>query len=94
MKAHPHAHQRQSGGLQLIPKPVRISTELRRVTEDWLSERGIIADVMFSWGATEAKILTGLCDAIVEITETGSSLRANTRSGGRGRWSGRSPHRV
>ena len=62
--------------LQRVSPPVRISTELRRVTEDWLSNTGIIADVMFSWGATEAKAPV-FADAIVECTETGSSLRAN-----------------
>jgi ATP phosphoribosyltransferase len=64
------------GDLRNSEPPVQISTELRRVTEDWLSERGIIADVMFSWGATEAKA-PFFADAIVECTETGSSLRAN-----------------
>ncbi len=62
--------------LQQISPPVRISTELRSVTEDWLSNNGVIADVMFSWGATEAKAPV-FADAIVECTETGSSLRAN-----------------
>jgi len=62
--------------LQQMPYPVRISTELKRVAEDWLSEQGIIADVMFSWGATEAKA-PFFADAIIECTETGSSLRAN-----------------
>ena len=62
--------------LQQMPYPVRISTELKRVAEDWLSEKGIIADVMFSWGATEAKA-PFFADAIIECTETGSSLRAN-----------------
>ena len=61
---------------QQISPPVRIATELRRVTEDWLSNKGVIADVMFSWGATEAKAPV-FADAIVECTETGSSLRAN-----------------
>lgn len=62
--------------LQQMRPPVRISTELKRVAEDWLSEKGIIADVMFSWGATEAKA-PFFADAIIECTETGSSLRAN-----------------
>lgn len=60
---------------QVFPR-VRISTELKHVTEDWLSNKGIIADVMFSWGATEAKA-PFFADAIVECTETGSSLKAN-----------------
>jgi ATP phosphoribosyltransferase len=56
--------------------PLRVSTELKRITEDWLAERGIVAEVDFSWGATEAKAPV-FADAIVECTETGSSLRAN-----------------
>lgn len=62
--------------LRNVHPPIRISTELRNITEDWLSERGIIADVKFSWGATEAKVPV-FADAIVDCTETGSSLRAN-----------------
>lgn len=58
------------------PAPLRISTELKATTESWLAERGIIAEVDFSWGATEAKVPV-FADAIVECTETGSSLRAN-----------------
>jgi len=57
-------------------KRLRISTELQTITENWLAERGIIADVSFSWGATEAKVPV-FADAIVECTETGASLRAN-----------------
>ena len=53
-----------------------IATELVGVTKRWLAERGVSAKVEFSWGATEAK-LPELADAIVEVTETGSSLRAN-----------------
>jgi ATP phosphoribosyltransferase len=56
--------------------PVRISTELLKTTENWLAEKGIIADVSFSWGATEAKVPV-FADAIVECVETGSSLREN-----------------
>ncbi|MBU1487975.1 ATP phosphoribosyltransferase [bacterium] len=62
--------------LKTIDPPIRISTELKMVTESWLSERGIIADVSFSWGATEAKVPV-FADAIVECTETGVSLLAN-----------------
>jgi ATP phosphoribosyltransferase len=62
--------------LKSVKPPIRISTELCKVTENWLSERGIIADVRFSWGATEAKV-PHFADAIVDCTETGSSLRAN-----------------
>lgn len=54
-----------------------ISTELVGFTERYFAERNIPVEVEFSWGATEAKILTGLCDAIVEITETGSTIKAN-----------------
>lgn len=61
---------------QTDKRPLRIATELIKVTEDWLAERGIVAEVDFSWGATEAKV-PQFADAIVECTETGSSLRAN-----------------
>ncbi len=53
-----------------------IATELVRVTRDYFRRRGVSVDVEFSWGATEVKPPT-LADAIVEVTETGSSLRAN-----------------
>jgi len=53
-----------------------IATELVNVTKKWLREKGINARVEFSWGATETKC-PALVDAIVELTETGSSLRAN-----------------
>ena len=54
----------------------RISTELVSYVRRWLAERGVEAQVEFSWGATEAKV-PDLVDAIIDITETGSSLRAN-----------------
>ena len=54
----------------------RIATEVVGLTERWLAEHGVEAHVEFSWGATEAKC-PDLVDAIVEVTETGSSLRAN-----------------
>ena len=54
----------------------QIATELVEVVRRFLDERGVSADVEFSWGATEAK-LPHLADAIVEATETGSTLRAN-----------------
>jgi len=54
----------------------RISTEVVNLTRRYLEERGVRAQVEFSWGATEAKPWL-LSDAIVEVTETGSSLRAN-----------------
>jgi ATP phosphoribosyltransferase len=55
----------------------RIATELVSVTKDYLKKNKVRADVEFSWGATEVKVNSGLVDAIVELTETGSSLRAN-----------------
>ncbi len=55
----------------------KIYTELVGFTKRYLKERGIEAEVEFSWGATEAKVVMGLCDAIVEVTETGSTIRAN-----------------
>ena len=55
----------------------RIATELKGFTEQYLKKNGVKAEVEFSWGATEAKVATGLVDAIVELTETGSSLKAN-----------------
>lgn len=54
----------------------RIATELVSVTKKFLKENNIKSDVEFSWGATEAKP-PELVDAVVELTETGSSLRAN-----------------
>jgi ATP phosphoribosyltransferase len=54
-----------------------ISTELVGFTKRYFAERGIPVTVEFSWGATEAKVVEGLCDAIVEVTETGSTIRAN-----------------
>jgi ATP phosphoribosyltransferase len=53
-----------------------IATELVRTTERYLASKGVRARVEFSWGATEVKP-PDLADAIVEVTETGSSLRAN-----------------
>ena len=53
-----------------------IATELVKATERYLERNGVTAKVEFSWGATEVKPPT-LADAIVEVTETGSSLRAN-----------------
>ena len=54
----------------------RIATEAVGLTKSWLKQHGIEAQVEFSWGATEVKPPL-LADAIVEVTETGSSLRAN-----------------
>ena len=55
----------------------RIATELVNVTKDFLKKSKVKAEVEFSWGATEAKVADGLVDAVVELTETGSSLRAH-----------------
>jgi ATP phosphoribosyltransferase len=54
----------------------RIATEVVNLTRRWLAQNGVTAAVEFSWGATEVKP-PRLADAIVEVTETGSSLRAN-----------------
>lgn len=54
----------------------RIATEVVNITRKWLAAHGVTAQVEFSWGATEVKP-PRLADAIVEVTETGSSLRAN-----------------
>lgn len=54
-----------------------IATELVGFTKRYFADRGIDVTVEFSWGATEAKVVDGLCDAIVEVTETGSTIRAN-----------------
>ena len=54
-----------------------IATELVGFTSRYFAERGIDVNVEFSWGATEAKVVSGLADAIVEVTETGSTIRAH-----------------
>ncbi len=53
-----------------------IATEVVNITRNYLKEKGVKAEVEFSWGATEVKV-PELADAIVELTESGSSLRAN-----------------
>ncbi|MBP1684227.1 MAG: phosphoribosyltransferase (homohexameric) [Deltaproteobacteria bacterium] len=55
----------------------RIATELVNYTKRFFAARNIKVEVEFSWGATEAKAAGGLVDAIVEVTETGSTIRAN-----------------
>jgi ATP phosphoribosyltransferase len=55
----------------------KIATELVNFTKRYFDSKGIKVNVEFSWGATEAKVISGLCDAIVEVTETGSTMRAN-----------------
>lgn len=54
----------------------RIATEVVNLTRKFLAERGVEASVEFSWGATEVKV-PDMVDAIVDLTETGNSLRAN-----------------
>ncbi|MBW1892255.1 MAG: ATP phosphoribosyltransferase [Deltaproteobacteria bacterium] len=54
-----------------------ISTEMVGFTKRYFEERGINVKVEFSWGATEAKVVSGLADAIVEITETESTIKAH-----------------
>ena len=58
-------------------KDKKISTELVNFTRAYFQKRGINVQLEFSWGATEAKVVEGLVDGIVEVTETGSTLRAN-----------------
>ena len=55
----------------------KIATELVNFTRRYFVAQGIDVQVEFSWGATEAKVISGLCDAIVEVTETGATMRAN-----------------
>ena len=55
----------------------KIATELVNFTRRYFAAEGISVEVEFSWGATEAKVIAGLCDAIVEVTETGATMRAN-----------------
>src|SRR5262245_52152138 len=58
-------------------KGKRIATEMVKFTKRYFAERNIPVHVEFSWGATEAKAAEGLVDAIVEVTETGSTIRAH-----------------
>lgn len=55
----------------------KISTELVGFTKNYFSERNINVTIEFSWGATEAKVVSGLADAIVEVTETESTIKAH-----------------
>jgi ATP phosphoribosyltransferase len=55
----------------------KIATELVNFTRRYFAEKEIPVQVEFSWGATEGKIISGLADAIVEVTETGSTIRAH-----------------
>ncbi|MDW7771812.1 MAG: ATP phosphoribosyltransferase [Desulfobulbaceae bacterium] len=58
-------------------KGKKIATELVNVTRRFFAERNIPVNIAFSWGATEAKAVSGLADAIVEVTETESTIRAH-----------------
>jgi ATP phosphoribosyltransferase len=58
-----------------LPQGVRVATEYPRLTSRYLSDHGIEAEVMLSYGATEAKV-PEIADAVVEITETGRALKA------------------
>ncbi|THB72011.1 MAG: ATP phosphoribosyltransferase [Desulfovibrio sp.] len=55
----------------------KIATELVHFTEQYFTNAKIPVDVEFSWGATEAKVVEGLADAIVEVTETGTTIKAH-----------------
>lgn len=55
----------------------KIATELVGFTKRYFADRNIDVQVEFSWGATEAKVVSGLADAIVEVTETGSTIKAH-----------------
>jgi len=55
----------------------KIATELVNFTKKYFADRNIPVKVEFSWGATEAKVEAGLADAIVEVTETGSTIKAH-----------------
>jgi ATP phosphoribosyltransferase len=55
----------------------KIATEMLGFTKRYFEERSIDVKVEFSWGATEAKVVSGLADAVVEVTETGSTIRAH-----------------
>ena len=55
----------------------KIATELVKFTRRYFENNGIKVQVEFSWGATEAKVTSGLADAIVEVTETGSTIEAH-----------------
>jgi len=58
-------------------KGKRVATEMVNFTKRYFAERDIPVEVEFSWGATEAKAAEGLVDAIVEVTETGTTIRAH-----------------
>lgn len=55
----------------------RVATEIMGLTQRYFADRNIPVKVSYSWGATEAKVVEGLVDAIVEVTETGTTIRAH-----------------
>ncbi|MGD8963668.1 MAG: ATP phosphoribosyltransferase, partial [Desulfobacterales bacterium] len=55
----------------------KIATEMTNFTRRYFKERNIDVSVEFSWGATEAKVVSGLADAVVEVTETESTIKAH-----------------
>jgi ATP phosphoribosyltransferase len=55
----------------------RVATEIMGLTKGYFDDRNIPVKVSYSWGATEAKVVEGLVDAIVEVTETGATIRAH-----------------
>jgi ATP phosphoribosyltransferase len=55
----------------------RVATEILGLTRRYFADRNIPVQVSYSWGATEAKVVEGLADAIVEVTETGTTIRAH-----------------
>ncbi len=55
----------------------KVATELMRYTRRYFAEKNIDVSIEYSWGATEGKVVSGLADAIVEITETESTIRAH-----------------
>lgn len=69
----------QDSGIKTIKglQGKRIATELVNVTRDYFRRNKVKVEVEFSWGATEVKVNAGLVDAIVELAETGKSLKAN-----------------
>jgi len=69
----------QASGIKSIKglRGKRVATELVNVTKEYFKKHKIKVEVEFSWGATEVKVNAGLADAIVELTETGRSLKAN-----------------
>ncbi len=55
----------------------RIATELEGATRKYFEKKGIDVNIFYSWGATEGKVVDGLADGIVEVTETGTTIRAH-----------------